>query len=300
MKIATNGAVPQLSYYERYNTPIFTLGDFVTISSTGGDMFKTQPNLQTPSPKLPTAIVAAPPLKNVQPETVQAAISNSNRMAVYTSKIGDLPIDASPPSLREGGVLYLDSKFWKVDFLSTELRTKPGFTTLDFMVISQPDGKDSQTLTYWTDFERIVQIPLDKDGASLSMNAWLSPALTQIGTSETLWPQNFNLVVNEIAVTLGDCVAAKHKWPPPKAGQLNLSRLECIGTKEYKYWSGWLESKNGRYVVCHHYGAIGATGSQGDYAGTHSTLKDAEQMLDKKINEKLKKGYHFVLKGKGR
>jgi predicted DNA-binding WGR domain protein len=72
-----------------------------------------------------------------------------------------------------------------------------------------------------------------------------------------------------------------------------MIRLECTRGKSNKYYELHLKEEKGRVTVTGYYGAIGQAPKEHPvYSGDSRT--DAEQELEKKKQEKLKKGYTVV------
>jgi len=237
------------------------------------------------------------------------AISTSNKFAVYSAKLGELPVDDSLPSIKDGSMVLLGGDLWKVTLLIPAMRQNLGYQTVDTLILSKPDGKDALTLLYWTDFDKELAIPLDSTGMSLSFDAWMRPSTSNIGDIGVFWPkfssspppnQNDGGIFGD-GVVDSECFPAKHTWTEASSKATQRRCLEHTTKGEWKFWSAWLEEQSTKTLVCYNYGNIASTGTSGAYSEVF-TGKDrstnAYSFLETKTNEKLKKGYRYVMKGK--
>lgn len=195
---------------------------------------------------------------------------------LHKIKLGSGSADAD---LIEGQVVCLKKaaafEAFRVDFVSSHRPDGEVYDRVDVLVLSSMIEKASETLTYWTDFERELAIPLAGGVHKMLVSDFFKPNL---------------LFVNEAAdVQILPKKIGQHCWPTIKSSQEDIVRMEATGNGESKFWSIW---KTGSRVFYSH-GKIGDTeGTEGSYVTTSvRQAGGASRFMQRKVAEKLRKGY---------
>lgn len=177
--------------------------------------------------------------------------------------------------LRNDGDIIL----YRVDFVSNHRPEHETHDRVDMLVVSSLLGKDTRTLTYWTDFETEIILPKAPASSKLFAEDLLKPRIVVIGGAE-----GASAVVVPASVS-----SARHSWPAVRADQKDLVRMEATENGEWKFWSIW---KNGTRVLYHH-GRIGEpSGNEGAYVSSSvRAAGGADAFMQRKIAEKQRKGY---------